>query len=111
MEKKEVFIDFDGTITESHGFNSPVKNGAIESIKKLFVSGKFIIVIYSCRANSDICDPTDIDKMQKYLKIHDIPYHRIEYGKPHFHYIIDDRSYNPKSTPWEDIATILSMPE
>ena len=107
MPRKEVFIDFDGTITSSHGFNHPPKEGAVEAINTLYDSEECFIVIYSCRANPQVCDPTDVLKMKRYLDQHGIKYHGIEPGKPHFTYIIDDRSLNPNLTTWANIQSTI----
>jgi hypothetical protein len=103
-----VFIDFDGTITPVHGFSEEPSEEVVRAINELYDSGFYEIVIYSCRANIEICDHSDVEKMEEYLKRNGIKYHRVQEGKPLYNYIIDDRAFNPNTTPWEKICdTIL----
>ena len=112
MERKtmiRVFIDCDNTITPVHGFSEPPSKETIDSINKLYDSGRYEIIIYSCRANPEICDPSDVKKMTTYLIQNGIRFHKIEPNKPLFDYIIDDRSLNPKLMSWADIENIISL--
>lgn len=102
----EIFIDFDGTITQEHGFTDP-RPDAIDVINRLYDAGH-IIVIYSCRANPQICPPEDVDKMKRYLSSHGIKYSRIEPNKPVFSLLIDDRAMNPLiHGGWSNLEQIL----
>lgn len=107
LRMKEVFIDFDGTISPEHGFNKEPEADVIDTINELYDSGECTIVIYSCRANPEICDPSDVAKMEQYLSLHGIKYHRVEPNKPHFHVIIDDRSFNPTLVSWTRIRDLI----
>ena len=100
-----IYVDFDGTISNDHGFGDPM-NGSIDTINALYDAGHHI-VIYSCRSNSSVCDPVDHDRMISYLKKYGVKYHHVEHGKPHFTYIIDDRSINPKELGWDSIKEKL----
>lgn len=106
--KKTIFIDFDGTITKTaHGVFAAPMDGAIDSIRKLYE--EFRIVIYSCRANMDICDVAAVAEMKNYLNKYDIPYHEIKYGKPYYDFIIDDRSLNPLIGGWDKLTQIIQQ--
>lgn len=100
-----IFIDFDKTISPIHGFTEKPTDECINCIKQLYL--KYKIVIFSCRANNKICDPSDMEKMIKYLHYYDIPFHAIQTDKPLYDYIIDDRSINPNIISWHDIEKML----
>lgn len=100
-----IFIDFDKTISPIHGFTEKPTEDCINCIKELYL--KYKIVIFSCRANNQICDESDIHKMINYLHEHDVPFHAIQTDKPLYDYIIDDRSINPVVTAWKDILDML----
>ena len=106
-----IFIDFDGTITpvDTHGFLDAPEAETVRIINELYDSGFHEIVIYSCRGNIEICDPSDVEKMERYLKLHGVKYHRVQEGKPLYDYIIDDRAFNPSATPWEEIRDTILM--
>ena len=104
-----VFIDFDGTITPTHGFLDAPEKEVVRVINELYDSGFHEIVIYSCRANPEVCNPSDVEKMERYLKRHGVKYHRVQEGKPLYDYIIDDRAFNPSATPWEEIRDTILM--
>lgn len=107
MKNKEVIlIDFDGTISPSHGFTEVPLPDTVSAIKKLYE--KYTIGIYSCRFNLEICDRKDGEKVIEYLKKYEIPYDFIEYDKPLFKAIIDDRSYNPNIFSWLQIQNHLT---
>lgn len=93
-----IMIDFDGTIAPMHGFTVAPTFEVISTIKKLFE--KYKIGIYSCRFNNEICDRIDGQRVIEYLKKYDIPYDFIQYGKPLFVALIDDRAYNPNHVGW-----------
>jgi hypothetical protein len=98
-------IDFDGTISPMHGFSVAPTFEVVNSIKRLFE--RYRIGIYSCRFNSEICDRIDGQRVIEYLKKYDIPYDFIQYGKPLFVALIDDRAYNPNHIGWENIEKSL----
>lgn len=102
---REIFIDFDGTITQFHGFEHPPQENAVETINHLYDAG-FGIVIYSCRSNTEVCDPIDHKKMVLYLEKYGIKFHRIQIGKPYYTLIIDDKALNP-SIGWDNIGKFL----
>ena len=104
---QSVYIDFDGTITPVHGFSEDPKPEVINTINEWYDSGEIEVVIYSCRANPEVCDPDDVQKMVKYLRQNGIRYHRIEPNKPHFRWLVDDRALNPNLTSWQDINRII----
>lgn len=121
----DIFIDFDGTITEPGDFSEAIQKapqaGAVEVINTLYDAGHNII-IYSCRSNPAVVgrakmnllsiNPTTLEKqwaaqtleeeMVGYLKAHKIKYHSIQRDKPHYQIIIDDRARNP-SEGWVNI--------
>lgn len=99
-------IDFDGTISPVHGFDHPPFEIVVNSIKKLFE--QYVIGIYSCRFNLQICDKRDGENVIKYLKQYGIPYDFIHYGKPIFTAVIDDRAFNPNHVGWDKILDDLS---
>lgn len=106
MYKPTILIDFDETITEKRGFDSPPSREAVCAIKKL--SQNFKIVIYSCRANSEICRSCEYVLLENYLNLHEIPYDEICTEKPIFYALIDDRSMNPKILGWDAIIELLT---
>lgn len=122
--RTEVFIDFDGTITDSVvGTEGPPQSHCVETINSLYDSGKYEIVIYSCRSNPEFsgsitkkragngatalelkwAKETIQEEMMTYLHDHGIKFHRVEPNKPHYHIIIDDRAMNPKQG-WLEIG-------
>lgn len=105
QRKVAVYIDFDKTISPIHGFSVPPLPETVSAIQTLYT--KYLIYIYSCRANLAICDQNDYNEMQKYLNNYAIPYDNICRNKPLYAALIDDRSYNPEVTSWEDITTGL----
>lgn len=105
---RKVYIDCDSTITPVHGFSEPPEKTTIDSINSLYDSGQYEIVIYSCRANPNICDPSDVKKMTTYLTQNGIRFHRVEPNKPLFDYLIDDRTLNPQLISWSDITNIIT---
>lgn len=105
MYKPVILVDFDKTISPVHGFHSPPLKETVEAISKL--KQKYTITIFSCRANESICSPVDFVKMVEYLDQHGVPYDSIMHGKPLFHAIIDDRSYNPHHIGWDGILDKL----
>lgn len=121
----DIYIDFDGTITEpgdfSEAIQKPPQSGSIKAINALFTAGH-TITIYSCRSNPNVVgrakmkllsfNPTALEKqwatqtleeeMVGYLKHYGINYHKIQHDKPHYQIIIDDRAKNP-SEGWDKI--------
>lgn len=92
-----IFVDFDKTITTDHLvnlINNPPRKNVIDYIEKMYNKGN-IIIIYSCRSNPDICDPSDEARMKQYLSLHNIKYHSICRDKPYYDIIIDDKAINP----------------
>jgi predicted mannosyl-3-phosphoglycerate phosphatase (HAD superfamily) len=102
---REIFIDFDGTITNFHGFDRDPAENAVETINKLYDAG-FGIVIYSCRSNPEICSHEEHLKMVNYLTRNGIKFHRIEFDKPYYTLIIDDKAINP-NIGWDNIGKFL----
>lgn len=106
MQKtSRIMIDFDKTISPTYGFNIAPDTNVIECIKRLHE--KYIITIYSCRSNLEICDETEHLEMIRYLEKYNIPYDEINRGKPLYVALIDDRSFNPVHTNWLDITNFL----
>lgn len=105
MFKPTILIDFDDTITAHLGFDYPPNEKAVIGLNKL--KNKFKIVIFSCRANKNICPVTDKIFLIDYLEKYKIPYDEISTRKPVFFALIDDRSFNPKSMEWDAIADDL----
>lgn len=94
-----IYIDFDGTISPrrcGEALIDPPFYNCAEKIRDLYEQGHEI-VIYSCRANIEVIEDEKktryyIAEMQSYLERWNIPYTRIEKGKPHWHFLIDDRA-------------------
>lgn len=105
MFKPTILIDFDETITETRGLNSPPNKEAVAAMEQL--SRKYKIVIFSCRGNRDIFGMGHAALLEEYLKTHNIPYDEICTRKPTFFALIDDRAINPKITAWSDIVANL----
>lgn len=105
MFKPTILIDFDETITESRGLDSPPNEEAVAALVAL--SQKYKIVIYSCRGNPDIFGTDAVVLLERYLKEYGIPYDEIYTKKPTFFALIDDRTINPKVTPWSEIVADL----
>ena len=103
--KPELFLDFDKTISPVHGFHAAPSEKVVNSIKKL--SEKYKIVIFSCRANPDICSKPEAIAMVEYLNRYNIVYDEIYYRKPLYAVLIDDRAYNPTQMSWDDITNEL----
>lgn len=106
MFKPTILIDFDGTITETRGLDSPPNLEVVAALNKL--KDKYKIVIFSCRANRDIFGIGGRRVlMEEYLNAHNIPYDEICTRKPTFYVLIDDRAVNPNATSWDEIVANL----
>lgn len=105
MFKPTILIDFDETITEARGLDSPPNKEAVAALVEL--SQKYKIVIFSCRGNRDIFGMGGVVLLEQYLEEHGIPYDEICTRKPTFFVLIDDRAINPKTTPWSEIVADL----
>lgn len=105
MFKPTLLIDFDGTITKERGFNSAPDERAVAALNIL--KEKYRLVIYSCRANWDVCSREESELLKKYLMEHEIPYDEIHTRKPAFFALIDDRCINPTEMPWDSIIERL----
>lgn len=105
MFKPSILIDFDKTISPIHGFEEPPNPEAIELINRF--KEKYKIVIYSCRANPDVCTEAEYLCLLEYLNVHNIYYDEIARDKPLFVAIIDDRAFNPLFTDWKIIEKII----
>jgi hypothetical protein len=105
LKTQIILIDFDGTISPIHGFHEPPKSETIMAIKQLHKM--YGIGIYSCRSNLNICDESDHRKMIDYLNKWSIPYDFIEFNKPLYKCLIDDRSLNPNIVSWKQITEEL----
>lgn len=95
---KEMFIDFDGTISPNHyphPLIEPPFKGVKETLAALQANGHKI-VIFSCRANKDLFGYTKSERstneMIDYLQKWSIPYDEVYYGKPLYEYLVDDRA-------------------
>lgn len=105
MFKPTILIDFDGTITTCRGFAGPPKQEAINAINIL--KHQYQIVIFSCRANRNVCPVSDDLMLREYLDKYEIHYDDICTRKPVFFALIDDRCYNPNDKSWEEITKDL----
>lgn len=110
MRKPIVLIDFDKTITPIHGFSEPPVAEAVACINRL--KDYFKIVIFSCRANVEICNEAELIEMCDYLRKYEIHYDDILFDKPLFAGLIDDRTFNPNHISWKEIgdSLIASLP-
>jgi len=106
--KQTVLVDVDGVLAEYDGWDgldnigNPIP-GARGFLNGLQTSG-YEIVIYSTRANAVLnadelslreratCPETVVRKLAEWLDEHNMPYDRIETGKPLAVAIIDDRA-------------------
>lgn len=100
-------FDFDGVISEYHGFQGAEHTGApivpvIETMRKLKAMGHKII-IYSTRGE---------EVMKKFFSEHDVPYDYINenpeheggnHGKPIAHVYVDDRGLCYKGQSTEEL--------
>lgn len=98
-------IDFDETITKQRGYLGVPDDSAIKAIDKL--KEKYNIVIYSCRANRDVCGLAEYVLLTEYLEKYGVYYDQICQRKPAFFALIDDRSMNPKKDGWDAITEEL----
>lgn len=105
MFKPTILIDFDQTITTQRGFAGPPRQEAVDAINTL--KDKYRIVIFSCRANRNVCPVSDDLLLQEYLKNYQIYHDEICTRKPVFFALIDDRCYNPNDKSWDDIVNDL----
>lgn len=105
MFKPTILIDFEETITDGSGFNSSPNLEAIKSINKL--KDYFKIVIFSCRANKNVCPMIEEVLLLEYLKKYNIFYDEISTRKPIFYVLIDDQSLNPRMVTWDFIVEKL----
>jgi uncharacterized HAD superfamily protein len=91
---KTLAFDIDGTITrEIEGYtrkiylNRTPRKKVINRIRKLHEAGHFI-VLFTARYEED-------EKITRsWLKKWNVPFHLLVFGKPMFHYLIDDRVEN-----------------
>lgn len=93
-----IAIDFDGTLTCTNEFPiiGDLREEANYFINKWYQEG-FYIIIWTCRS-----EPKDLEPMKDFLKIHKIPYHKINenidelnfkpYPKIFANWYLDDRS-------------------
>jgi succinate dehydrogenase/fumarate reductase flavoprotein subunit len=72
------------------------------------------IVIYSCRSNPDCVEDhiRSTEEMISYLNHWDLPFDRVEYGKPFFNFYIDDRNLGVPldknyNVDWEGIEKLI----
>lgn len=105
MFKATLLVDFDETITQRRGLDSPPNVDAVAALNKL--KDDYKIVIFSCRGNRDIFGSTSYVELEEYLLKYNIPYDEISTRKPTFFMVIDDRSMNPKEVGWDCIVSKL----
>jgi len=115
---KVLVVDFDGTIAQDNypeiGSPLPHAKDALSSLKE----AGFEIVIFTCRLTENDgrkAGETEEqkEKIEKWLKEHEIPYDRIEAGrngKPHAKFYIDNKNIEYRGgSDWERICSkILS---
>ena len=100
----QIIIDLDGTIcteekTYSRSLAKP-KEGAIETINKLYDAGN-IIIIYSARTWMEY------EMTINWLNINEIKYHQLILGKPIGDVWIDDRAINFNG--WSNVMDRLKL--
>lgn len=105
MQKPKILVDFDKTISPIHGFTEPPVPEALRAL--IILATKYHISIYSCRANTQVCQESDYIHLISYLTNYGIPYDDIITDKPVYSALIDDRAFNPTVTSWDDIVNEL----
>jgi hypothetical protein len=114
MEKRTIFVDFDGTICPNKNGDeyAPPSDYCILTLKKLQKAGHWI-VIYSVRSNlKETNKPGGHDEMKAYLSKYNVPYDDIEDSKVHFSLLIDDKTLGiPKdkkgNVKWKQVRKLL----
>jgi len=132
-----IVVDFDGTITDykemiksdASTFMTPPEPAAgVKSFLHSLMMKGCTVIVNSARLTpawqvdkpwakaaekySSIPLEQAIIKLQKdliadYMSTHDLLYDSIEAGKPHAHYYIDDRAYNPILSSWMEILNTI----
>lgn len=113
---KTLVVDFDGTIAEDKypdiGSPLPHAKDALSSLKE----AGFTIVIFTCRlTRNDGRSSGEADKqkekIENWLKEHEIPYDRIDdgrNGKPHAKFYIDNKNIEYRGgSDWERICSLI----
>ena len=98
--KKKYCFDIDGVICKTIGNND--KNSkpiliAINKINKLYEEGNYIIIFTArfmgrSKENKKIAKKKGLKITQTQLKKWGVLYHKLEFGKPSFDLVIDDKS-------------------
>jgi hypothetical protein len=111
-----IFVDFDGTIykgplSDNYQDMAPPDPQAVRTIQQLHAAG-YRITLYSCRSNpavvgSNIRADQQTAHMTRYCTLHGIPYDNVEFFKPHYHLLIDDRAISGKD--WNIVRSLLGM--
>ncbi|MBT3939430.1 MAG: HAD hydrolase family protein [Pelagibacterales bacterium] len=106
MKDKVIFVDIDGTLcsqTQSDYKNAIPFPEAIKKVNELYDKGNKIIIYtarFMSRTNNDVKKVNEIGYKFTFdqLKSWGLKFHELKMGKPQFHLIIDDRSYNYKNS-------------
>lgn len=113
---KCVVVDFDGTIARDKypDIGSPMPS-VKESLQKILDAG-YEVVIFSARLHKNDGRPAGTPKEQKnkmeaWLKEHEIPYTRIDDGydgKPHCDFIVDNKALHyGGDDDWESVTKFI----
>lgn len=114
MDNKDIFVDFDGTICPNKNGEpyAPPDPKCLETLKLLQDTGHKI-VLYSVRCNQgETNKPNGHIEMLEYLKKYNIPYDYVDYHKPHFRMVIDDKGLGVpldgnKNVDWSKVHEIV----
>lgn len=100
--KKTFYVDVDDTICARYGTDYSLATPypkAIAFINRLYENGH-IIVYYTARGSGSGKDWRQVTEQQ--FKDWGVLYHRLEFGKPLFDYIIDDKAINIRDLVGEE---------
>lgn len=115
-KRRKVFVDFDGTIYRGPLVPleemPPPEDIVVQTMRDLIEEFEEV-VIYSCRsslvANGSKERSALLTKwMTDYLEMYEIPYTRLEYDKPLYDVLIDDRALS--GIEWSDVRKKLLLP-
>lgn len=103
-EIKLLVIDLDGTLCEQTAggdayWTAKPNWPVIEKVRKLFESG-WHVTIYTARGMRTFLGGREAKraygkKTRKWLRDHDVPYHRLKFGKPPADLYIEDKGMTP----------------
>lgn len=97
LKDKIIVVDLDGTLCElsknTNYENVKYDSDLISKINELYKNNT--IIIWTARGTTTGVDSSELTKIQ--LATHGVKYDYLKFGKPHYHYFIDDKSLMPNS--------------